>query len=121
MLTSVMQMAAAILAACFVSSAHGNGDVTRTGEWWSEACNLQDTDWRKKACFAYVAGIHDGLAYLGEVSPEKKTICVPTGVTTRQEVEILAKFLRENPSSWHFSIDFLYMAALYAAFPCKDR
>lgn len=62
-------------------------------------------------CFGYVIGISDGI--------DRKVACIPDGVTARQVMSIVKKYLKENPEVHHFKAQYLIGLALMKAFPCN--
>ena len=82
-----------------------------TGNELVEYCdesNLYDTG----ICYGYVIGMSDGI--------DGKVACIPDGVTARQVMSIVKKYLKENPGSLHIGAKFLVSLALMKAFPCSD-
>lgn len=64
------------------------------------------------AAFAgYVNGVID--VYYG------LSICPPSGVKLGQLFLMVAKYLREHPSEWHYDASSLVTKALTSSFPCK--
>lgn len=66
-------------------------------------------------CFGYIAGISDVLsnAAIGDFNA-----CQPKDVTVQQVVDVVKKYLKENPQDRHFTANSLVAYALSEAFPC---
>ncbi|MGB7655220.1 MAG: Rap1a/Tai family immunity protein [Novosphingobium sp.] len=64
-------------------------------------------------CYGYLAGIVDGDS-LGE----HPHVCRPNGVTNGQAMDVVLKFLEDNPADRHYSAGPLVLLALMKAFPC---
>lgn len=47
--------------------------------------------------------------------------CIPQGVTLDQGVEIVKKYLRENPEKLHYTANALIEYALLTAYPCQKK
>ena len=59
--------------------------------------------------------IENGLAPLDSIS----NYCLPANVTRRQLVDVMTKYLQDNPAQRHRMAFGLVLSALEAAFPCK--
>ena len=59
--------------------------------------------------------IEDGLVPLDSISNH----CLPGNVTRRQLMDVVTKYLRDNPAQRHLPAPGLVVSALEAAFPCK--
>lgn len=82
-------------------------------------------------CLGFIAGaieVQQDWEYFSEVNPTKNAMnpfapqpphfCFPKQVTLGQIVQIVNKYLNENPEKLHFAAAPLIGAALVAAFPC---
>jgi hypothetical protein len=69
---------------------------------------------RNGASFGYVIGIADNLTVQNE-------ICFPDGVTHGQMVDVVQKYIEENPAIRHLHRLILVRASLIFAFPCKQE
>jgi ABC-type proline/glycine betaine transport system substrate-binding protein len=67
---------------------------------------------RDGVAFGYVLGVHDTLA--GSV------ICSGDNVTQGQVIDVVLKFMRQNPEILDRSADQVVAAALKSAWPCAD-
>lgn len=68
--------------------------------------------WRAGYCRGVVVGV-DSVATLGG------QVCKPEGVTSDQEVRVVAKYLEDHPESLNQTGSILAFQALRDAFPCK--
>jgi len=75
-----------------------------------------DPDPRASACTEYVAGVTDGLWALDSHLTE---ICLPDGVVLSQTVDVVVKWLKDNPAQRHYSASSDIEVALREAFPCE--
>ena len=63
-------------------------------------------------CYGYVNAVFD--------IAQNHLICAPDGVSRRQLVSIVKKYLKENPQYLHGYAHGLVESALMKAFPCSD-
>jgi Rap1a immunity proteins len=80
-----------------------------------EKCAATKDSPKQPACLGYVEGITDALTMSGTVCPPKDVVNVG------QAQDVILKYLRDNPLSWHVSAALLASAALFEAFPCKQQ
>jgi hypothetical protein len=66
-------------------------------------------------CLPYVRGLDDGMGLL------RARFCEPDNVTNGQLLQILVKFIRDNPEKAHLRTAVLYLAAMEKAFPCPAK
>lgn len=64
-------------------------------------------------CLGFVEAVADSFT-----SYEPSLLCLPGTVTNGQLVDIVAKFLRDNPEERHRTAYMLVAQAIGAAFPC---
>jgi len=73
-------------------------------------------------CIGYVTGVIDTLDLMHKLSDkkegQKKYPCL-AGITSRQAVRVIVKYLRENPEKLQERAVTLSLAAFERAFPCK--
>ncbi len=62
-------------------------------------------------CAGYVAGMTDTLQV-------PSIVCLPEHVTIGQSVDVVMKYLRNNPENRHYAAASVGLAALKQAFPC---
>jgi hypothetical protein len=67
-----------------------------------------------RICFSYVRGLDDGMGVL------RTPFCEPY-VTNAQLMQILLKYIRDNPEKAHLRTAVLYLAAMEKAFPCTKK
>lgn len=67
-------------------------------------------------CFGYV----DMVAFIGDVIPKPVQNCPPKGVTTRQLLRVVVKYIEDRPHRMHEDFRFLTVDALKDTWPCKD-
>lgn len=90
-----------------------------TGDKLLENCREVET--RSEAfntgvCAGYVTAVADAMA-LPVVGGLRA--CIPIGVTTRQIVAVVTKYLRDHPEELHYSANSTATLALRMAFPCS--
>jgi hypothetical protein len=81
---------------------HGNGLLS--------ACEDSDVFY-KSACLTYISGVSDGAKALG-------FICLPSGVTNGQAMDVVLNGLRGHPEVRHKPSAVLALGYLAQAFPC---
>mgnify|MGYP003650305081 CR=1 FL=1 len=77
-----------------------------------EACEQDDETFGDGVCFGYVFGVFDVM--------QGVTVCEPEGVTGKQIVSIVRKYLKENPENLHYEAAILVTHALDHYFPCSE-
>jgi len=106
-----------LLAALLVTTAHAAGEFKtgneiKTGlEGWVRDDSTETV--RDAVAFGYVIGVHDALS--GSV------ICSGDNVTQGQVVQVVLKYMRNNPEVLDQSADRVITAALKAVWPCSQR
>jgi hypothetical protein len=72
-------------------------------------------------CLSYVMGVHEAIGWIVTADGELAwvTYCVPPGVTNNRLRDVVAKYLRDNPSKRHAAAVFLVFSALRNSFPCN--
>lgn len=59
---------------------------------------------------------------LGVIERDSNTsICVPDGVTVKQLVAIVKKYLAANPEKWNLPGHIVVFLALFRTFPCASK
>jgi len=111
-----------------------------TGEALAEICGVTQGPGRNEdACWSYIVGLVDGVAWgrmrteempkpedsplakeikLELVKARSRVYCPPNGVTSEQELAVVKKRLRDNPTEWHMPAAFHVVNALRTAFSC---
>lgn len=106
----------AALAALLVTPSHAAGEFKtgneiKTGlEGWVRDDSTETV--RDAVAFGYVIGVHDALS--GSV------ICSGDNVTQGQVVQVVLKYMRNNPEVLDQSADRVITAALKAVWPCAQ-
>jgi len=75
-----------------------------------ESCELDDASFRDGVCYGYVFAVYD------MVGP----VCTPASVKGEQLVNIVRKYLKENPEDLHHKAAVIVNFALSQVFPCPD-
>jgi len=110
---------------------------TVSGNTLHNACNAAGDDSAVQFgfCIGYIGGVFDGMkfgagAVMFQAMPESSAaevdqatnsmigVCVPVNAERAQLVDIVIKFLTENPQMRHESARGLIFQALQRAFPC---
>lgn len=91
--------------------------VTPDGNGLLVACDQRDLeDDAVKVIYGYCMGIVEGVS---EQLQLQGKICLPEGVTDKQQIAIVIKFLRNNPRNLDIVPAALIETALRDTFPCK--
>lgn len=105
----VCLLIAAALPAVASSAEFRTGADIKTGlEGWVSDRSTETV--RDALAFGYVIGVHDALA--------GTTVCIGEGVTQRQVVDAVLKFMRGNPEVLGATADRVIAAALEEVWPC---
>ena len=104
------------MAALFASTADAKGEF-RSGneikaglEGWIDKGSTEYV--RDAMAFGYVIGVHDALS--GAV------VCSGENVTQRQVIDVVLKYMRQNPEVLDRSADQVVAAALTDVWPCAE-
>jgi hypothetical protein len=73
---------------------------------------------QKQICIMYVKGVLDGAHVQASLTKQRQAYCQPRGATLEQALDILLKFMTDNPGDRHREVRLLAFAALKAAWPC---
>lgn len=74
--------------------------------------NIQPGDYAKQNQFGgFIIGVSNTLDGI--------TICAPHKTQLGQSMEIVSKYVRDNPDKWNMPASVLVAKAMSAAFPCK--
>lgn len=104
------------IVAMLIATAHAAGEFktgneVKTGlEGWVRDDSTETV--RDAVAFGYVIGVHDALS--GSV------ICSGDNVTQGQVVQVVLKFMRNNPEVLDQSADRVITAALKSVWPCAN-
>lgn len=67
-------------------------------------------------CMGYILGVYDDMMVMLQLQYRREA-CAPSGVTAGQIVDIVTKYLRDNPQERHMPAPMLVRIALFEAFP----
>ncbi len=85
-----------------------------TGGMLAEMCRV-DNGLKMDGCAAYILGAADALQVDGAT-------CRPVSeAATAQTLEIVRRYIRDNPKNWGWSAIALVREPLRTAFPCRRR
>lgn len=92
-----------------------------TGNELHEICRSGMND----ACDYYIMGSAEGLSLMNLIASDvakdvKQTICLPSGVTNRRLIDIVKKYVQNNPKKRAQPASGLVFLALTDTFPCKN-
>lgn len=92
----------------------------KTGNGMLSFCKAKqsDTYW---LCAGRVEGLTFGLDIGTNGTTGKRFFCIPPGVTNGQKIDVVIKYLEDNPSTRHAPWEPLVMLAITAAWPCDDQ
>jgi hypothetical protein len=76
-------------------------------------CNEPKGSYLEAICFGYVSGVIDTNSGV--------FVCPPSSVTLQQAVDIVKKYINENPAQLHKSADTIVTMAIAKDFPCKKK
>jgi hypothetical protein len=68
----------------------------------------------------YVKGMADGAQLQASLAKQRPAFCQPPGATLEQALDILLKFMADNPGDRHREVRVLGFAAFRAAWPCSS-
>jgi hypothetical protein len=118
----------ALLSTSFFSQAEGR-DGNELLEYCQAAVDVLDNTttekinlWKGYSCLSYVQGLIDmnALYSSGDFKKkDKKYFCIPSAVTSAQNIRVILKYLKDNPQDLHHPRYVLGVSALRTAFPCK--
>jgi hypothetical protein len=122
---------------CVVLWASPVASQTSQGNDLLEACSMPDNLAAEGYCIGYVVGAIEGMklgavSVLAFIAPEQSGVehldrmsnialnfCIPADASNRQLVEVVVKYLRENPETRHETARTLIHSALVESFPCS--
>lgn len=98
--------------ACFVSLIFPTFAQAKTGN------ELKELALADPQGFGFKGGVFYG--YVEAVADARyREFCIPQGVTRQQAVDVVKKFLFDNPATLHLPADDLVVQALRSAWPCR--
>jgi Rap1a immunity proteins len=75
---------------------------------------------KKSDSDAFLKGVCAGVAHALSGIAWTREVCVPSGVTVRQEVRVVAAYIDARPARLHEDFRQLALEALKDAWPCDD-
>lgn len=115
------RFAIAALAIFFANSAFGSPDTEYanflSGNTLLEICT-SDAPTDDGFCLAYVMGAAEMGMTVEQRGSGLKDACIPRGVTPDQFIDVVVKYLKENPEKRHFGAAISVWAAIAKAFAC---
>lgn len=100
-----------------VAEAQVPNNPLQTGNDLLSTCSGSDVA-RKLLCMGYVIGIAEGAAGHAVVTESRLPFCMPQNVNNQQAVDIVVKYLKDNPQARHLFASVLIYTALKQTFPC---
>ncbi|MFM7273629.1 MAG: Rap1a/Tai family immunity protein [Gammaproteobacteria bacterium] len=112
-------IARALLLPLFVASLPATAAFD-TGNRLYEDCSAENY-FNRGYCGGYVVGIVDTIEALqGRGVLPANALCIPEGATKGQLVDVVLKYLGDNPDRRHLDAGALVPEALNRAFPCAS-
>jgi hypothetical protein len=112
----------------FLATSISSGELSRPpisdGNGLLQACAGSDED--QLLCLGYILGVRDTLEQMADLlsqvqKRDARVFCIPSEATKGQMIDLVVKFLRENPEKRHlFSVDLIGLA-FQKAWPCPNR
>jgi hypothetical protein len=112
----MLKMAGLFLVTTFVGTIHAKA-AWQSGNGLYQYCTAQ----QEMLCYGYVEGILDMTLFAEETMRLRYSICTPQGVTSRELVDVVVKYLKNNPEKRHFTAAGEVWGALSEAFPCAKN
>jgi hypothetical protein len=112
----VMRRLAVIVVAATLSPEADAQINLGTGNGFYGNCN-EAKGTQREICVAYLYGVAEGDHYWWRRGGSRPPRCGPN-VTIEQALDVLLKFLRDNPAERPRSIVELHVRAMSSAFPC---
>ncbi|WP_394731281.1 Rap1a/Tai family immunity protein [Altererythrobacter sp. GH1-8] len=94
----------------------GYGPSYETGNDLSQSCK-DLTYAQQDFCRGFVFGLAHGFRY--QVFSGAGSICIPVGVASSQLLDVVMKYIRENPEKRHLTTVEIVQTSLSQAFPCS--
>ncbi|MDC3365468.1 Rap1a/Tai family immunity protein [Pseudomonadales bacterium] len=88
-----------------------------SGKMLAEDCESPQESFAYGACHGYIFGVLDKELWGGD---RFASICLPVGVTMKQMISIVRKYLKEHPEKHNNDASLLVTVAFQIAFPCRD-
>lgn len=121
-----MKILKALLATILLSPLSFNASAKETGielletiKFFNDAdTNKTETPTTFKHALKYMN--YSGYAIGLTVGDNDRTICPPEGITQKQNMLVIEKYLKEHPEELHEPAQLLIDIALMDAFPCEE-
>jgi len=97
----------ALMAPFFVNAEFYSGNEIKS------RCNESKGSFLEGLCYGYITGVID--------SHSSVFVCPPATVTAQQAVDMVRKYITENPAQLHKSADTIVTMAIAKDFPCKKK
>jgi hypothetical protein len=110
----------ALVVAVCVTRPAATEDVARGNNFYTLCSDAVGPTADRLVCLAYVKGLYDMAGYL---QPPSKAglVCAPDAVTMDQYLDILLKYLRDNPERRQALTAELMWEAVSKVYPCARR
>ena len=92
----------------------GNDLVSAMDEYIKSSNGVNHNSYKDSSYISYVFGVSDTLIDAGYV-------CYPDNVNVKQILEIVKKFIEDNPKEWNNQASYLVQKPLLDTFPCKKK
>jgi hypothetical protein len=69
-------------------------------------------------CFGFIEAFNDFHSSLLTLDDFVPLFCIPEKATVSQLIQVVSKYLKENPEKLHLDASYLIIHALREAFPC---
>ena len=109
------RFALAVVAATFSVPAEAQTNLGTGNSFYAHCNEAKGT--QREVCVAYLYGVAEGDHYWWRRGGSRPPRCGPN-VTMEQALDVLLKYLRDNPAARVKSIVELHVNAMSAAFPC---
>jgi hypothetical protein len=86
-----------------------------SGNSLHNACSGSEGEYGKAYCMGYSVGVADIMVY---TTLDGWKACIPEGATRGQVMDIVTRWLANNPQKRHYNASGLVAQALEEAFPC---
>jgi len=96
---------------------HGNGFHRYCSDF---APTTKSAEWGRLVCVSYLRGLLDMATYLQPAS-KASLVCWPEAVTYDQFLDVLLKYLKDNPARRHDLTAELIWEAAAKSYPCPRR
>ena len=92
----------------------------RTGNGYLEACTSENVD-IEFSCINFTIGLFEGIQGGIAAVDAKQIFCSPSGATVGQMLDVVVKYIRDNPDIRHLPTSVIAAFSLKRAFPCPEK